>query len=211
MANLTYHPGVFEARDLDAARRIILTTERDQTTDMRWETETPYLAELLGKALDLKLRQTVIDYGCGIGRLSKALMERFNCRVVGVDISEKMRGLAVGYVGWPAFSAVSPQRLDQMIDEGFQADAAISVWVLQHCLKPDEDIARLRRSLPAGAPLGLVNMRHRAVPTLQRWVNDGVDIEARVRAAFPDGRAEGLDPGVVGEHIASFSYWGAYR
>ncbi|WP_293379512.1 methyltransferase domain-containing protein [Phenylobacterium sp.] len=212
MAKLTYNPSVFEARDLEAARRIILTTERDQTTDLRWERETPYLADLLGKALNLKLGQTVIDYGCGVGRLSKALMEQFNCRVVGVDISEQMRSLAPGYVGWPAFSAVSPQTLDQMIADGFQGDAAISVWVLQHCVTPQDDIARLRRALPDGAPLGLVNMRGRAVPTQERgWASDGLDVDTLVRAQFPDGRTEGLDPGVVGDHIASFSYWGVYR
>ena len=35
------------------------------------------------------LRQRVLDFGCGVGRLSQALAEHFE-RVVGVDIAESM-------------------------------------------------------------------------------------------------------------------------
>ena len=29
----------------------------------------------------------VLDYGCGVGRLAKVMIEHYGCRVVGVDIS----------------------------------------------------------------------------------------------------------------------------
>ncbi|MDB5477335.1 MAG: hypothetical protein JWP49_2846 [Phenylobacterium sp.] len=47
MTRLTYNPQFFDAADLDAARRIILTREGDLDTAERWARETPYLSELI--------------------------------------------------------------------------------------------------------------------------------------------------------------------
>jgi hypothetical protein len=47
----------------------------------RWATETPYLADRIGTALGITATSMILD--CGIGRISKALIERFQCRVVG--------------------------------------------------------------------------------------------------------------------------------
>ncbi|MBS0360050.1 MAG: methyltransferase domain-containing protein [Proteobacteria bacterium] len=207
----THNPSVFESPDLRAAQQIILTPEGDRSTDERWARETPYLTELLGAALALTPESLVIDYGCGVGRLSKALIERFGCMVLGVDSSEAMRGFAPGYVKDAAFSVVSRRGLQAMAAAGLRADAAISVWVLQHCLKPQADIGLLRKALKPGAPLGLVNMWKRAVPTVERaWVNDHLDVRALVAETFPERFVQTLAPEIVGETVAADAFWGVF-
>ena len=141
----TYNSGIFEVANLDDARRIILTPEGGLTTDERWESETPYLVGLVAENLQLTADSVIVDYGCGIGRLARELIARYGCRVVGVDISAQMRSLAERYVGSERFSTCAPEGLDAC-GEAF-ADAALAVWVLQHCPRVDRDLDRMARSL----------------------------------------------------------------
>ena len=69
-----YHPDIFEVNDLKSAMEIILTTERGITTQERWEYETPYLVDEIGRAIELDHQSCVIDYGCGVGRIAKGLI-----------------------------------------------------------------------------------------------------------------------------------------
>lgn len=209
--DVTYNPGIFEPSDMAAARKIILTKEGELSTDARWERETPYTADLLGEALDLKTGQIVVDYGCGVGRLAKALIERFDCRVLGIDTSQSMRAMAPEYVQSASFSAISCTMLQGLSQAGFRADAAISAWVLQHCLKPAVDIRLIREALKDGGRLGVLNNEGRAVPTVERgWVNDGLDIRALLAERFvlqQDGR---LDRQVAGDMVADNTFWAIY-
>src|SRR5690349_19235052 len=97
----TYNPLVFDQPDFDAAMAIAITPEDGLSTEHRLEHETPYLSDLIGEQLDLKAGQLVLDYGCGPGRVAKALIERFDVRVLGVDVSVSMRSFAPSYVGSP--------------------------------------------------------------------------------------------------------------
>jgi SAM-dependent methyltransferase len=175
---LTYNPEIFDVGNIEAARRIILTGE-GSTTDERWESETPYLADAIQNSLKITADTILIDYGCGIGRMAKELIQRHGCRVIGVDTSNNMRILAPNYVQSSRFLACSPEMLDMLVARNFVADAAISIWVLQHCLRPTEDIDRIHRSLAPGGGLFVLNNLYRAVPTRERhWVNDGLDIKS---------------------------------
>ena len=49
---LTYHPGVFDVNDIAQAMRIILTPE-GSTTEERWQTETPYVADLIEASIEI--------------------------------------------------------------------------------------------------------------------------------------------------------------
>jgi cyclopropane fatty-acyl-phospholipid synthase-like methyltransferase len=208
----TYSSKIFETTDLVEAKGVILTPTGNLGTEARWEIETPYLAELLGNALGLKAGQLLVDYGCGAGRLSRALIERFGCTVLGVDISQSMRGLAPAYVDNPAFSVVSRMMLQTMVRGGLRIDAAISVWVLQHCLAPREDIDLMRQALKEGGRLGVVNMRARAVPTeANGWVNDGTDVAALLAARLTPVETGQLAQTSVGPTIAEHTFWGVYR
>lgn len=212
MAQVTYNPAIFDTSDLAAAREIILTSEGDAPSKARWERETPYLASLLGDALDLKPGQVVVDYGCGVGRLSKALIERYDCLVLGVDISPSMRQLAIDYVGSHAFSAVSRQTFNALGRNGFKADAGVCAWVLQHCLQPAEDLGLIRQALRDGGGLAVVNNLRRAVPAVERrWADDGLDVRALLASTFAHKTTANLESGEVGKEIAAVTFWGVYR
>lgn len=211
MAKLTYSRAAFDVADEAAARRIILTPEFGQDTDERWERETPYLAQLIGSELQLTPNSLCIDYGCGIGRLSKALIGRYGCRVLGVDISERMRVLAPDYVQSQLFSVISPQMLYSLSRRGFRADAGFSVWVLQHCLRPAEDTALLRMALSSQAKLFVLNMIGRAVPTEEgRWANDGLDVQAILEERFGPAEINRLDAGPVPPETVNMSWWATF-
>lgn len=212
MSKLTYSRAAFDVPDEAAARRIILTPEFGQDTDERWKRETPYLAGLIGSELQLTPNSLCIDYGCGIGRLSKALIDRYGCRVLGVDISERMRVLAPDYVQSQLFSAISPQMLYSLSRRGFRADAGFSVWVLQHCFKPTEDAALLHLALSPQAKLFVLNMIRRAVPTEEgRWANDGLDVKAILEEKFGPAESRRLEPGPVPPETVNISWWATFR
>ena len=208
---VTYHPGIFDVRNIDQAREIILTGE-GSTTGERWVTETPWLADEISNSMAITPDSIIIDYGCGIGRMAKELIDRYGCRVVGVDISDNMRALAIDYVRSNRFMSVAPEMLDALVERGFQADAGISIWVLQHCLKPNEDIDRIQRALKTGADFFLLNNIYRAVPTREKaWVNDGLDIKAMVGKRFALQR-EGIPPlERTPKDLVNIIFWAAYR
>jgi SAM-dependent methyltransferase len=208
---LTYNPGVFSVRDIDHAMRIILTPE-DSTTQERWKVETGYLADLIESHLEVNPGTLLLDYGCGIGRLSKELIDRQDCAVVGADISPEMRMLGVQYVRSQRFLACAPAALDTLLASGLRFDAAISVWVLQHARAPEEDIALIRAALRPGAPFFLVNNIRRAVPTHEAgWADDGIDIKALVLEAF-ELEEEGVIPvEKTTVAISQGTYWARLR
>jgi cyclopropane fatty-acyl-phospholipid synthase-like methyltransferase len=148
---------------------------------------------LLYPALGLQADTVVLDYGCGIGRMSKAMIEASGCSVIGVDTSPAMRRLAGEYVLSDRFVAVSPHLFDRMVGAGLRVHAAIAVWVLQHCFAPAEDLARIRRALVADGKAFVLNMPKRAVPAVLdeaesgrrfTWVQDRIDVAALLRTEF---------------------------
>lgn len=215
-----YYPQVFDAADEAAARAIILTDEGEGAdTDTRWARETPYLVGLLRQHIRLGPESLVLDYGCGIGRMAKALIATTGCRVVGVDISARMRALAAEHVADERFLAVSPAQLDGMAQHGLRADAALAVWVLQHCLAPAEDIDRLGRALAPQGRVFVLNMPGRAVPAVQEaagaarfvWAADGIDVAALLRARFSVDAAGVPDMSRVPRMSSIGAYWMVLR
>lgn len=206
----TYNPGVFNVADETQAKHIILTPE-GSTTDLRWSIETPYVADLISQNIAITPNTIFLDYGCGIGRMAKELINRHGCFVVGVDISMRMLELAYHYVQSDRFCACSPTMLDTLVQRGLRFDAAISIWVLQHCLKPDADIARIQQSLSPDARIFILNNIWRAVPTAEKaWVNDGIDIKAMLAKKFAllqDGR---LPADKTTESLAQIHFWAAF-
>lgn len=170
----TYSPAVFNVQNIAAAKRIILTDEEDACSDERWISEAPKLLQLM-KGMAINEHSIVLDYGCGIGRLARALIQNYGCRVVGADISTSMRALASQYVDSERFSVCAPSMLDAM---GVRFDGALAVWVLQHCQQPAGDVKRIHSVLNPGASLFIVNEHYRCVPTNVGWVSDGIDIAA---------------------------------
>jgi hypothetical protein len=78
---------------------------------------------------------------------SPSLIETFACKVLGVDASAAMRGLALDYVSSISFSVTSRPMLEVMIKGGLRANGAFAVRVLQHAFQPEQDARFIRRSL----------------------------------------------------------------
>ena len=172
----TYQPQVFEQPTLEEAQGIILTPENGRSTAERWQSETPYLAGKVLQRLSENQARLVMDFGCGVGRLSRELVQHAGVSVIGVDASESMRKMAPDYVASPNFIATGAEGLAALVAGGLRYDAALSVWVLQHCLDPAQEIDRIAAGLAVGGLFFVVDMTHRAVPTDQGWVNDGQSI-----------------------------------
>lgn len=95
--SIYYCKDMFKVKDMEEAKNIILTEERQGGNyAARWDREMVYMLELFQKGLGDLNGKLILDFGCGIGRLSKALIENFDCCVLGVDISPSMRQLAHG-------------------------------------------------------------------------------------------------------------------
>jgi len=171
---LTYDPRIFLCETEAAARSIILTPEAGLSTEDRWEQETAWLKERMSFPEGL-----VIDYGCGIGRLSKVIGDSNS--VLGVDLSWSMRSQAEMYVQSGIFGAVSPTMLSCLVAAGLQASGALSVWCLQHCLHPKQDITLLHAALRKGGVLYVVNRNNRCIPARQDgafiWADDEQHID----------------------------------
>jgi SAM-dependent methyltransferase len=204
---LTYDASIFAVRDEDQAREVILTNEGISSAK-RWETETPFIADTLGRVISISAQTLLLDYGCGIGRLAKELIARHGCTVIGVDISPQMRALAASYVNSDRFAVVSPTIFAGMSASGLRFDAAIAIWVLQHCFDPATDIAAIAASLkPAGAFFVLNNLTRRVVPTKEvTWANDGVDVWREI-----DQRFRQCDEGVMPDDITPPTLLEAHR
>lgn len=208
--SLTYNPNIFQADDLKSAMKIILTAE-DSSTDARWKTETPYVANIIGKFLPISRESLLLDYGCGVGRVAKELIARHGCRVIGTDISPQMRALAPIYVDSDRFAACSPTMLDCLMENSVIFDAAVVIWVLQHCLKPADDVARIRRALKPDSRLFVLNNIQRVVPTVEQgWYDDGFDVHTLLCREFTllqEGKPslEQTTP-----LVAKHTYWAAF-
>ena len=168
-----YDPSIFDQINIDDAKGIVLTAESGISTQTRWDSETPWLLNLIGK--HIKQNGLIVDYGCGVGRLAGPLVEQ-GFPVIGVDSSELMRQHATKLIANDRFVAMTSTMLDQLINIGVKADSVLAVWMLQHCLDLEGEIARINRMINKGGIIGIADMRHRAVPTDQGWRNDGKSV-----------------------------------
>jgi ubiquinone/menaquinone biosynthesis C-methylase UbiE len=206
---------------MQRAKEIILTNEGPGAdTETRWAIETPYVLGLIRNAFSLRSDMVVLDYGCGVGRMAKAMIDASGCSVIGLDISQGMRKLADEYVRSDRFIAVSPGQFDIMVGAGLRVHAAIAVWVLQHCLAPADDVERIRRGLAAEGNCFVLNMPKRAIPALRDkvtenagfvWASDAIDVAALLRTAFRVEAAGKPDTSRVPNMADVGAYWISLR
>jgi ubiquinone/menaquinone biosynthesis C-methylase UbiE len=208
-----YYPDVFSnVTDLEHAKQLTVTKEKDLTSEERWKVETKFAIDTFLKFVYLNKNSRVLDYGCGVGRLSKALIDRVDCSIVGVDISPRMRSLAMEYVNQSCFEACSSEELRTSV---MSFDCAIAAWVLQHCAVPSMDIDLLAEVLKPKAHLLVLNSFSRTVPikvpsddTLC-WMDDGINIQDLLLKYFIPIQ-HGEFPAELAP-LNSGTYWAVYR
>ena len=124
-----------------------------------------YQLQTLG--LDVR-RGEVLDFGCGVGRLSQALAPHFQ-RVTGVDISAEMLEQAQSLNRFPesvTYVCNRSQHLEAFADRSF--DFILSNIVLQH-VRPDIALGYLREFFRLLAPRGVLVFQ---LPSHQRRPED---------------------------------------
>jgi len=208
LKQVSYDPSIFTAVEtLDDAVRIIVTPEAGLTSKYRWDTETPYLLNLIDDYLSI--RSIVLDYGCGVGRLAKPIIDKHGCEVIGVDISPNMRALAESLVNDYRFMTLPPDMLYLLRPE--TCDVAIAVWVLQHTFGIRLDVDRIAKMLKPGGKLLVVNNVNRVVPTTGGWIDDGVDVRAVLNDYFTEVEYGQLSNDIAPGTFRDSTFWAIYQ
>jgi SAM-dependent methyltransferase len=206
--NFTYDPMIFDVGSMEQARCVALNPDGVRPPEELWGIETEYLMGIVDAYLPPR-DATALDFGCGPGRLAKPLIQRKNWSVLGVDISPRMAALATEHVKSERFLVCNPQTFDQLLRFGVRADFALAIWVLQHCLSLDEDIARIKATLKPAGRLLVLNSCRRLVPTRERvWLDDGIDVWGLLQKHFLMLRVEQPEASVVPPGRA---LWGVFE
>jgi len=209
MSEAVYTPEIFDRANIEDAKKIILTAE-DSSTQERWEKESPYIAQRIINFIGIKQESLIVDFGCGIGRISKELIQKQGCRVIGVDISKSMRSQALEYVNDEKFTTVSPELLTQMLNKGLKVDGIICIWVLQHIPQPQKQLHVLYRLLEKDGKLFILNNLRSALPTNIGWVDEGVDIQELIKEYFTEKFMDRLPSIISSKKISENSFMAGY-
>jgi len=170
---------LFNPRDFTDGQHQVVGHCNGYTMEERWKEETLLFKKIIIDQILLHETRVILDYGCGVGRLAKEVLEELpNVKIVGVDTSPEMRKLAEEYVNSDRFSTKSPEELG---NDKF--DFTYCVYVLQH-IPPayiDNAIKQVCESSPS---LLLVNSVARMYASPQGFVNDGYDVLMEVANYF---------------------------
>lgn len=110
-----FFPKYWASDSVEQSRHIVLDYEA-YDFESRWANETKFTMELISRYTNINSNSTVLDYGSGVGRLSKAIVERFDCHVDGYEPAEDLRKHSVEYVNNSKFSTVSdPKSYDLIV------------------------------------------------------------------------------------------------
>lgn len=206
-----YRPEFFDPRDIDDAKNIILGFD-DLDLAKRWELETEWLRGLFKELNTFSPDSRVLDFGCGIGRVTKVLIEVFGCKVYGYDISPRMLEHAVPYVNDARFhpSYVSPFYRKNAFTH------AISIWALQHSVNSTADIIMISECLKPGGDLFVLEMNRKCVPMQplpsgQAYFDNGEDNRRELFKRFNVVREGKLPLGVARQDIVDASWWALLR
>lgn len=190
---MAYLEEVFYPATLDAAKDVALSP--DAQDPGKFARETAWTVSFLASQGLVTQESRVLDFGCGMGRVARELIERVGCKVDGVDTSASMRRFATEYVQSPLFEVRTEPR-----EAAY--DTALALLVLQHVRFPDIEVERLQGALVPGGRLVLLNEERRVVPTrvdadgFVQWRDDGVSIEGLMGRYFTlEGRYAYCDTG----------------
>lgn len=163
---------IFQRKTLEAAMATNCTYYHGMSAQERFDVETPILLH----ALDNLLREAenVMDYGVGVGRVAKAILENYpHVQIIGIDNSENMLDHARRYVPRRYFEdgrivLYTPEQIEA-IKKG-SIDLALAVYVLQHV--DDRLLAKAIHNMDVvindSGNLYVLNSKRRAVPRIHR-------------------------------------------
>lgn len=172
---MSYIKEVFDVVTFDQAKHVVLTS--DPNDPKKFERETTFLVDKISENLEITNDMVVLDFGCGMGRVAKELITRFDCKVIGLDISASMLTFAKLYTAnLDKFQGTHNYSTPDSVD------LAISILALQHAENPQKEIDNIINTLKPNGTFVLLNESHRFVPSeIDRnnyvvWNDDGFDI-----------------------------------
>ena len=183
---MTYLYDAFKPTDFENAKNICITP--DSNNRHKFDDETNFLIKFLNDRGLLFTHPHVLDFGCGMGRISRELAN-VGCRVVGMDSSILMLEVAINYVDNNNFTPlINTATLPFVLKPEFEL--VICSFVLQHVEDPIKEIKFLKSVMTNDATLVLVNEPYRLVPTgmdkdrFVEWKDDTIDIAQEVSIEF---------------------------
>lgn len=174
---MPYIKEVFDVGTFEHAKHVVLTS--DPNDPEKFQRETNFLVDTI-KAQDfisLTENSTVLDFGCGMGRVAKELIKTFNCKVIGLDISPSMLQYAKLYA-----ASLTKFEGTQQYSVPESVDIALSILVLQHAENPAKEIDNIISVLKPGGIFILLNENKRFVPgdvdknRFVVWKDDNFDV-----------------------------------
>ena len=183
---MNYLKEAFYPNNIESAKDICIIP--DPKKPNKFNEETHFLIKFLNSKGLLHKRPKVLDFGCGVGRISKDLVD-LGCEVVGMDFSIPMLMAAINYVDNKNFTPlINTATLPFEIKPEF--DLVICSFVLQHTEDPIKEIKFLKSVMKDDATLVLVIEPYRLVPMgmdkdrFVEWKDDKVDIDQEVSNEF---------------------------
>lgn len=194
---MTYSSKIFECETVEQAKEIILTPHNELSTEERWKQETPLIVHILRQ--QFKPSERLIDFGCGIGRIAKEMPNP----ILGIDISQTMRAMSIGYVNRNDFITANPVLLPTQN----KFHGAYAIWSFQHVADPALESVRIWESLKEHARLVVIGTKRRFVPTDNGWENDDKDISIILRGSFDLIYEYPFAEEIVGKDCATVQIW----
>jgi SAM-dependent methyltransferase len=154
---MAYIKQAFDVVAFDQAKNVVLTT--DPNDPSKFERETQFLINAIKKENIINPNDVVLDFGCGMGRISKELVYQLDAQVIGIDISDSMLTFATLYV-----SNLNKFKTANSYDILEGVDVAIASLVLQHVEYPTKAIEALVSALKPNGYLVVLNEHIRMVP-----------------------------------------------
>jgi SAM-dependent methyltransferase len=190
----------WNARAREDAFYFVDTRQRYRAPDRErfWDAAELVDYVLDGLGVKLKPTDTVLEIGCGIGRITRSLAERAK-RVIALDVSDQMLARArtlnpqLTHVEWVLGDGVSLAGI-----AGGSVDACVSVVVLQHVPDPEITLGYVREVGRVLAPGGWAALQVSNDPAIHRPRDRLSDRCKAVVGLAPRGRRH---PAWLGSHV----------
>lgn len=154
---MPYIKQAFDVTSFNQAKHVVLSN--DPNDPDKFQKETQFLVQTIQAQVELNENTTVLDFGCGMGRVAKEIVRKYNSRVIGLDISPSMLMFAKLY------TANSDKFLGtHSYDEPESIDVALSIFALQHSEDPKKELDNIISNLKINGIFVLLNENKRLIP-----------------------------------------------